>query len=112
MKTRAATLSWGTGLGDDGAAVGVPDQNDGSVDRVEHLAGGGVVVGERLRGVLHDPNLEAVGAEHVVDTAPTGSVDESAVDQDDGRTHADSFARGCVRATLGVSRPPVIRRMT
>ena len=65
----------------------MPNQDDGFIDRVEHVSDCRIVVGERLRGVLNDAHVEAVGAQHVVDTAPTGSVDESSMDQDDGRTH-------------------------
>jgi hypothetical protein len=78
-------------FGDHRSAVRVTDQDHGAVDRVENIAGDGGVVTERPGGVLHHPDVGPVGAELVVHTSPARSVDETSVDEDDCRAHADSF---------------------
>ena len=53
-------LSLVAGLGDHGAAVGVADEDDRSVVRVDHLLGGRDVALEGHRRVLHDADVDPV----------------------------------------------------
>jgi hypothetical protein len=73
----------GAGFGDDRAAVGVPDQDGGTVEAVEDQVGRGNVAGQRQGRVLHDGYAVAVGGQVVVDPLPAGAVDEPAVHQHD-----------------------------
>jgi hypothetical protein len=70
------------GLGDDGPAVGVADE-DGVLVLIEHPAGDGDVVGERDRRVLYDGDLVTGLAQDAIDGLPAGAVDEAAVDEND-----------------------------
>src|SRR5205823_2977949 len=95
-------LGVGAGLGDDGSAVGVADEDHGFVLGVDDLRRRGDVALERHRRVLDHADVVAVLPQEVVDLLPAGTVDEPAVDQDD--------ARGCGSCVQGDS--PVLVRVT
>ena len=76
-------LRMGAGLGDDGAAVRMPDQHRLVGLPVERAPGDGRVVGERERRVLHDGHGVAGLPQDLVDGLPAGAVDETAMDEDD-----------------------------
>jgi len=60
-----------------------------AIELVEDLLGGGHVALEGDGRVLHDCDPVTLGAKPVIDAAPSGAVDESAMDEYDGRL------RGC-----------------
>jgi hypothetical protein len=57
-------------LGNDCAAVGVADEDGGTLLPVEHVVRRRDVALERERLVLHDAHVEVVGPQQVVDTLP------------------------------------------
>ena len=67
------------GLGDDGPAVGVSDENHRTVLVVEDPLGGGHIPFEGQRGVLDDGDVVPVVREQVVDAPPARAVNEPAV---------------------------------
>src|SRR6202008_255204 len=69
-------------LGDHGSAVGVADEDDGSVLGVDDALGRGGVVCERQRRVLGDRDGVAALLQQAVDGLPTRAVDKTAVDED------------------------------
>lgn len=71
------------GFGDDGPAVGVPDQHDVAGLLVENSSGDGDIIGQRKGRVLDDRYLVAGPAQELVHTLPTGAVDEPAMDKND-----------------------------
>jgi hypothetical protein len=75
----------GAGLADDGAAVGVADEHDRAVLRVDDQPRRGGVALQRQGGVLHHGHVVAVPGEQVIEGPPAGPVHETAVHQHDGR---------------------------
>jgi len=73
----------GARLGDDRPAVGVADEHDRPVLRVDDPPGRGDVALERQRRILHDADLVVVPGQDVVDALPAGPVHEAAVNEDD-----------------------------
>lgn len=72
-------------LGDDGPAVGVPDEEHVAVDLRDHLARARGVVGEGGEGQLDGVLAGVAAAVEVEDDAgPVGGVAPEAVDEDDG----------------------------
>jgi hypothetical protein len=71
----------GAGFADDRAAVGVADEYDRAVLRVDDQARGGGIARQRQGGVLYHGDVVAVLGEQVVEGPPAGPIDESAVDQ-------------------------------
>jgi len=65
-------------------AEGVADEDDGLVEVVDDLLGGGDVSFKGQGRLLDDGDVVPVGLEVVVDASPSGAVDETAVDQYDG----------------------------
>lgn len=82
-----------TGLGDHGPAVGLPHENDGTVLFGDDAPGRGHVVGKRGGRILHDTHPKAILLQDPVDVAPAGTVDESAVNQDDRSKSAVRVSR-------------------
>src|SRR5690606_37648609 len=70
-------------FGDHRAAPAVADEDGRAVLVLENPRRRGDVVGERGEGVLHDAYAIAARGEFVIDAAPTGTVDEGAVHEDD-----------------------------
>ncbi len=114
-------------FGDDDAAVGVADQDGGTIQAIEDPVGRGDVSGQRQgrvlhdglqaiedpvgRGdvsgqrqgrVLHDGHPVAVRGQMVVDPLPAGSIDEPAVDQ-----HYVLHFGTCVHDVASFAREPV-----
>lgn len=72
----------GAGFSDDCAAVGVPDEDNRAILGGDRSLRHEHIVFEGQRGVLRDVTLKPSRLERVVDALPTGTVDETAVDQD------------------------------
>src|SRR6185437_5923688 len=85
----------GSGFGDDGAAVGVADEHDRVVLRVDDQPGRGGIALKRQGRVLHHGHLVTVLLEQVIDRPPAGPVYEPAVHENDVRhcvcVHDDLF---------------------
>ena len=73
----------GAGLGDHGAAVGVPHQDRGAIELGQRPADDAHVVGQGSGRVLHDAHGEPARAEQMVDALPPGCVHEAAMHQYD-----------------------------
>jgi hypothetical protein len=58
------------GLGDHGAPVGVPDQNDLILVLIENTVRDGNVVSQRLRGILDDADPMASIPKDAIDRLP------------------------------------------
>jgi hypothetical protein len=71
------------GRGDDDTAVGVADQDGGTVEAVEDLVGGGDVAVQCQGRVLDDGHPVAVGCQLVIDPLPARSVHEAPVHEHD-----------------------------
>ena len=70
------------GLGDDGPAVAVADQNDRAAHRVDGSFRIFLVVGVRSFGMLHHRHLVAIILEDISDPLPAGAIRESSMHQD------------------------------
>ena len=70
------------GFADDRAAVGVSDEHDRAVLRVDDHPRGGGVARQRQGGVLHHGDAVAILGEQVVDRPPPRAVHEASVDED------------------------------
>ena len=81
-------------LGDDRAAVGVPDEHHLVGLLVERAPGDGYVVGERGRRVLHDGDCVTGLPQDLVDGLPAGAVDEPTMDENDVGHGVLLFASG------------------
>jgi hypothetical protein len=75
----------GSCFGDDGAAVGVADQHDRAVLRVDDAPRRSGVARQRQSGVLHRSDMVAILPEQVIHCPPAGPVDEAAVHENDVR---------------------------
>ena len=97
----------GAGLADHRPAVGVADEDRGIVLKVEDVGRGFHVALERQRLVLYDADVEPFALEQVVDACPAGSVNKSAMDEDD----IASFRQGCISVCrwLGWPRATMVR---
>ncbi len=72
------------GFGDDGATVGMADQNDFPRSGRDRPFREGYVVGKRRCGILNDGHVVAVLLEERINPLPSGPIDESAMHEDDG----------------------------
>ena len=81
--SEAADFRIVAGLGDDRASIGMADEDDRVLRGCNRALGDDHVIGERDGRVLDDDDFVSVLGQDVVDALPAGSVDESAVDQDD-----------------------------
>jgi hypothetical protein len=59
-----------SGFGDDNAAVGVTNQQDGSILGVDQAIGGGHVIGNRAQRILDRYGVEALGWQSQDDLGP------------------------------------------
>ena len=73
----------GGGVGDDGAAIGVPDQDDGAGDGVEEVADEGGVIAEAEQRVGRHVDRVPVVLEQADDRVPAGAVRPRPVDEHD-----------------------------
>ena len=80
---RLDLLVAGGGVGDDGATVGVPDQDDGAGDGVQEVADVGGVIPDAEQRVRRHVDRVPVILEVADDGVPAGTVGPGPVDQDD-----------------------------
>ena len=72
-----------TSLGDDGATIGVADENDVAPGGINRALGDGCVVRQADRRVLNDDDVVAVALEDLVHALPSGAIHKSAVNEND-----------------------------
>ena len=84
-------------IGDDHSSVGVANQDDWSVLRVNDAPGGLDVVGQRRCRVLDDADVVAVPRQDIVYILPAGAIDEASVDKNNIQSVCVSMAISFLR---------------
>lgn len=77
-------LGIGPGLGEDDVTVGVANQNHAAARRSDGAFRDSDVILQRDRRVLDDGDIVTVTIEDVVNALPSRTIDEAAVDKNDG----------------------------